>query len=111
MLTNRGDSVKMMLFPKQKHKNRKEFEMELKINKLRGRMGELCTNLSELEKKTGISRHSLSLIFDEKRRARTETIEKICEALMIEKDRILYYFPYYFPIFVPEKATKQESEN
>lgn len=84
--------------------------MELKINKLRGRMGELGTNMTELAKKTGLSRYTLSLIFSGKRKGRTETIEKICEALLIEKDRILYYFPYYFPIFVPETTTKRESE-
>ena len=80
--------------------------MKLTINKLRGRMGELCTNLSELERKTGISRRSLRFIFDGKRKARPETIVRICKALSIEEAKIAFYFPYY----VPEKATKQESE-
>ena len=80
--------------------------MELKINKLRGRMGELCTNLSELEKKTGISRRSLRFIFDGKRKARQDTIQKICKALSIEEAKIAFYFPHY----VPETETKQEGE-
>ena len=80
--------------------------MELKINKLRGRMGELGINMTQLAKKTGISRQGLRFVLTGKKKTRIETAVKICRALYIDENKLLEYFPQC----VPEVSTKNERE-
>lgn len=80
--------------------------MDLKINKLRGRMGELHMSLAELSRRSGVCRYELGFILNGERKPRIATIHKICEALHIESKKITFYFPHY----VPETETKQEGE-
>ena len=80
--------------------------MEFTINKLRGRMGELGINLSQLAKITGISRPSLRYIINGERRPREETTKKICQALRIDEKDVLFYFPS----LVPNLSTEQKGD-
>ena len=78
--------------------------MEQKINKLRGRMGELDLNLTKLEALSGVTRKTLRLIMRGDRKPKPETVRKICCALKIEDKKI----PFYFPHYVPEMSTTEE---
>lgn len=80
--------------------------MELKINKLRGRMGELGINMTQLAERAGMTRQGLRFVLNGKKKTRIETAVKICRALYIDENKLLEYFPQC----VPEKSTKEERE-
>ncbi len=70
---------------------------ESKINRLRGRMGEIGINVAELSRRTGLSRFELYFILKGERTPHHRNILKICEALKIDSENIAFYFPHYVP--------------
>lgn len=93
------------LSPKQEHKKKGVF-LELKINKLRGRMGELGINMTQLAERAGLTRHCVRYVLTGKKKTRIETAVKICRALYIDESKLLEYFPQC----VPETSTKEEEK-
>ena len=64
----------------------------MKLNKLCGRIREICGTQENCAKKVGMSTHSLSNKLNKKAPFKTDEIKKICEILSISKEDIHLYF-------------------
>ncbi len=64
----------------------------MKLNKLRGKIREICGTQESCAKKAGISTHSLSDKLNKKVPFRTDEIERLCDILSISKEDVHLYF-------------------
>lgn len=71
--------------------------MSKKINKLRGRMGELGISIRQLSEKTGISHNGINYILAGKRTPTLSTFVTICMGLEIGANDIPEYLVNMYP--------------